>query len=95
MDKNLRHTKLTYAAVAEIRRRYAEGATQKQLAQENHVTIGTIYNIVHHITWQQAAPATQPQQQRQAPIREITDEEIEASVERLKRLLGDDPQPPK
>ena len=59
---NTRASKLTAAQVVNMRREWADGAKQKDLAQKYGVTSTTVYNIIYGLTWQ-SLPAAVPDEQ--------------------------------
>jgi transposase len=77
---NTKASKLNPTKVYEIREKYATGDyTQEGLSREYGVSISTIRNVLHRVTWQQYG-----QPVRQPP----TEEEMEAASKRLGELLN-------
>lgn len=83
---NTHASKLTGAEVMEIREKYASGLyTQARLSREYQVSITTIRNIVHGVTWQNL-PGVIPQH--------VVEEGAMRSMRRLDELLSLDSLPP-
>ncbi len=89
---NQRAAKLNPLVVQEIRRKYAlprREWTQARLAREYQVSVGTIYNIVNHLTWQSVGLNYEPGEQAVAMAAALEPVRLdsEASMERLDKLL--------
>ena len=96
---NTKAAKLTPSQVYELREKYANGDSQGKLAREYQVSVGQIGRIVRGESWQQytnpaeIAQGARESEQRMQQIMsrgEPTDEEIQASFEKLQRMLAED-----
>lgn len=88
---NIKASKLTPTKVFELREKYAAGASQGSLAREYQISVGQVGRIVRGESWQQYSnPAEETPIQIMSPNLEPTPEEIQASYERLQKLLQKD-----
>lgn len=89
---NTKASRLNAIKVLEIRRRYAGGGcTMGQLSREYGVTSGTISNIINGLTWQHVGLVeTDRSIATRAAHAMALPEEIDASQERLRRMLADE-----
>jgi hypothetical protein len=87
-SKNTRAAKLDATKVHELRMKYHNGATQGSLAREYGISVNQVGRIVRGESWQQYHNPAMPEVQTMQPQREITDEEIQASLNKLQGMLG-------
>lgn len=84
------NARLSEDDVRTLRKRYAEGATQRELCQAYGVSITTVGRIVRGETWGWLDGQGQsPEAPKPAPMPQASAEEVAASAERLRALLGD------
>lgn len=87
---NTRAAVLTPEQVLEIRERYSQGETQGSLCRAFSVSIGTIGRIVRGETWNQHAG---PRAEQTLNLPPTSQEQIDASFQRLQEQLGQVPDP--
>lgn len=92
---NKHHTKaakLTPSQVFELREKYSQGQSQGSLAREYQVSVGQIGRIVRGESWQQytnPAEIKEPVHVTTGVSHEPSEAEIQASFEKLQRMLGE------
>lgn len=84
---------LTPEMVLTIRKRYAEGVTQRELCNVYGVSVTAIARIVHRETWgwlkDDESPSPYAPAATEAPLPQASPEEVVASQARLLALLGE------